>query len=151
MQSIQHASANQAPAHDCCRMLAVLALHSATNAALLAAVGPNYLAFGAAYSLSRLYYFALQARCAACWAPALVSRVALPGHTSHLRTPIPKSSSRAGAAAQVAYIWHAGLGPHVWGEAPHRAALAGWREFAAIAYPSAAMRCMESVCYSGAR
>jgi hypothetical protein len=36
-------------------------MHVATNSAFVTALGPNYLAIGAAQSLSRFYYFVLQA------------------------------------------------------------------------------------------
>jgi hypothetical protein len=71
-------------------------------------LGWSYLAAAAAYTLSRFYYFILQA----------------------------------------AYIYWEGLGPMVWGT-PSWLAFSDWGKFAALAYPSAAMRCMESFCYSG--
>lgn len=49
---------------------------------------------------------------------------------------------------QVAYIHWAGLGERVWGR-PSAKALERWPRFAALAYPAALMRCMESFCYSG--
>lgn len=48
----------------------------------------------------------------------------------------------------MAYIYWAGLGGRVWG-APSWRAFAQWGRFAALAYPAALMRCMESFCYSG--
>lgn len=49
---------------------------------------------------------------------------------------------------QAAYIHWNGLGPRVWGT-PSRKAFSNWGKFASLAYSSAAMRCMESFCYSG--
>ena len=91
-----------------CFPCAVLVLHYATNYLFFNVLGFNYLAAAVAFTLSRFYYFLLQA----------------------------------------AYIHWNGLGPRVWGT-PSRAAFSDWGKFASLAYPSAAMRCMESVCYSG--
>lgn len=91
-----------------CACCAVLILHFATNHLFFNILGWDYLAAAVAFTLSRFYYFILQA----------------------------------------AYIHRAGLGPRVWGK-PSCKALSNWGKFAALAYPSAAMRCMESFCYSG--
>ena len=51
--------------------------------------------------------------------------------------------------AQAAWIHWAGLSGRVWGARLELAAAAqGLRPFAALAYPAAAMRCLESFCYS---
>jgi multidrug resistance protein, MATE family len=83
-------------------------MHYVTNYVFFNVLHWNYLAAAVAYTLSRFYYFILQA----------------------------------------AYIHWKGLGSKVWGT-PSRRALDDWGRFAALAYPSAAMRCMESFCYSG--
>jgi multidrug resistance protein, MATE family len=47
---------------------------------------------------------------------------------------------------QTAYIAYAGLGSRVWGR-PSWKAFTQWRAFAALAYPSCIMRCLESFCF----
>lgn len=91
-----------------CRCCTVLVLHFATNYLFFNVLGFNYLAAAVAFTLSRFYYFLLQA----------------------------------------IYIHRNGLGPRVWG-VPSSKAFSNWSKFASLAYPSAAMRCMESFCYSG--
>lgn len=85
----------------------MLLLHIGTSYLFVIAFDGGYIAAGVAYSLSRVYYFLMQA----------------------------------------AYIQFAGLGARVWGR-PTARAWAQWPQFARLAYPAAALRCMESFCYS---
>ena len=88
-------------------LFAVLGLHILTTTLFVSVLDGGYLAAGAAFTLTRVYYFSMQA----------------------------------------GYIQYAGLAPRVWGR-PSGAAFTQWGPFAKLAYPAAALRCMESFCYS---